>query len=222
MELMFWGLQYWRVWGSSLWDQMAETDAWHPWVTTLPSGHASIRSRRSTTYCTRTSPLLSSSAFVASFGESEVNWLIEIELSRLDKQRASGMLLILAERLLMRTGGVKLGKQAGKRHCESKYDMLLIYICVRARVCVCGDGHTHPNKLYRPCLRYDPISKESLLLLKNIGPAHSRYWRKGVADDLFFFSHLLGKTNGKSETDPNSITYDVSLLEPNQNQKWSS
>ena len=147
MELMFWGLQYWRVWGSSLWDQMAETDAWHPWVTTLPSGHASIRSRRSTTYCTRMSPLLLSSAFVASFGESEVNWLIEIELSRLDKQRASGMLLILAERLLMRTGGVKLGKQAGKRRGESKYDMLLIYIC--ARVCVVsGDGHTHPNKLY--------------------------------------------------------------------------
>lgn len=161
MELMFWGLQYWRVWGSSLWDQMAETDAWHPWVTTLPSGHASIRSRRSTTYCTRTSPLLLSSAFVASFGESEVNWLIEIELSRLDKQRASGMLLILAERLLMRTGGVKLGKQAGKRRGESKYDMLLIYIC--ARVCVVsGDGHTHPNKLYYLCLRYDPISKESL------------------------------------------------------------
>lgn len=154
MELMFWGLQYWRVWGSSLWDQMAETDAWHPWVTTLPSGHASIRSRRSTTYCTRTSPLLLSSAFVASFGESEVNWLIEIELSRLDKQRASGMLLILAERLLMRTGGVKLGKQAGKRRGESKYDMLLIYICVCARVCVCvvTDTRTLINCTYLACV----------------------------------------------------------------------
>lgn len=40
---------------SSLWSQIAATEAWQPCVTTLPSGQVSIKSRRSTTYCTTVS-----------------------------------------------------------------------------------------------------------------------------------------------------------------------
>lgn len=42
--------QYCRVKESSLWDQMAATEAWQPCVTMLPSGQVSIRSLRRTTY----------------------------------------------------------------------------------------------------------------------------------------------------------------------------
>lgn len=52
IELRLRGLQYTSVCGSSLNIHIAATEAWHPCVTTLPSGHVSIRSRRSTTYCT--------------------------------------------------------------------------------------------------------------------------------------------------------------------------
>lgn len=67
IESRFWGLQYWRVWGSFLWHQMADAEAWQPWVTTLPSGHKSMRSRRRTTYWTITSEVYD--AMAASFWE---------------------------------------------------------------------------------------------------------------------------------------------------------
>lgn len=87
IESIFWGLQYCSVWGSSLWDQMADTEAWHPCVTTLPSGHVSIRSRRSTTYWTSTSELSFSAFTLSSSWEGPdsvpAGWLIELKPIRL-------------------------------------------------------------------------------------------------------------------------------------------
>ena len=76
IESMFWGLQYSMVWGSSIWDQTAHTEAWQPCVTTLPRGHVSIRSRRSTTYWTSTSEF---SAFTPLPSSGKEGSLIEFE-----------------------------------------------------------------------------------------------------------------------------------------------
>ena len=83
IESIFSGLQYWRVMGSSLCDQMEETEAWHPCVTTLPIGHVSIRSLLNTTYCTNTSSEFSAffSSFCWSGPDSVVDWLIELDPS---------------------------------------------------------------------------------------------------------------------------------------------
>ena len=66
---------------------MADTEAWHPCVTTLPSGHVSIRSRRSTTYWTSTSELSFSTFTLSSSWEgpdsAPAGWLIELKPIRL-------------------------------------------------------------------------------------------------------------------------------------------
>ena len=71
--------------GASLLEQMADTEAWQPCVTTLPSGQVSMRSRRRITYWTRT--LAFSCGCGVSFWESEAEtepvWLIEFDLSPL-------------------------------------------------------------------------------------------------------------------------------------------
>lgn len=116
IESIFSGLQYWRVWGSSLCDQMAETEAWHPCVTTLPIGHVSIRSLLNTTYCTTTSSEFP--AFFSSFcglgSKSVVDWLMELDASwvsdrvvtRKGKERSRALILDL-EGVRWRREGVK-------------------------------------------------------------------------------------------------------------------
>ena len=84
IESILCGLQYSEVWGSSLFNQTAETEAWHPWVTTLPSGHESIRSLRSTTYWIKTSAVFSTPSSGGGAELLSADSLIEAELNRFE------------------------------------------------------------------------------------------------------------------------------------------